>query len=1568
MRAVFFDGISGELYRQMSNSRRWTKGESDNRDMRKRRQLLALMLICLGLGLAGKTAKADSIFASSYVEIAPDGRAWTVDQELTGYGATGLPDFWYAPEEADFKTGVQSVLRQPKAGEHYYKYDRNGAMPVGQWKIAWENPRCIQGVDLPVPGQDYHGLTPGKHRCGRPYFSGWFAYCADCGEPIKVNIYMSMEAAHTITELPLGMDYFYMCPSCRHLEQGSSLGHDCSSISYNRYRVEYNKNADEAKGYMADSLHMYNNAEVFEGSPVMPVKTLSPNRYFQTGYKFQGWNTEPDGTGTFYADGEEIYNLTEENYNGAARRGIVTLYAQWQRVESSLVFDAAGGSYGGENPVRRAYGESYALKGDMVTPPEGHTVFFQTNGGSAVLPVTGTSSFERWEISAPMCGLLTGSIYQFLGDMDAVDRATAVYALNPVTLPSPERAGSSFGGWYSDEDLTALVGFGGDSYIPVRDVWLYAKWVELHLESADNYNDWDGKGAVDLKWAQPDHVNKIYKLYKSEDGGAQYRQISSVSASVEGETNIDREFAFKEENGGPAARTVIIPLSGFYTLTANGAQGGDYGDFKGGLGGSVSGKFYLSEGERLTFTVGGKNGINGGGEGQTFGNGGGMTQISSSRQGILLTAGGGGGASAAGDGQPGGAGTNLVPAGSAGASGMSGGGGGHTGGMAGEHILHYHVEECCLKLEEDYLAQGKTAVTETESYQDFNADGSIFIWQWDSTIEDVAYSEQYNVFRSAPIKTDGIKAMYTEFFWDNDWGEQIFSKTELKIKDQAGRVLKEQTAEQLLCAPTFHNGRNIMDLDKLCCQFDMSGSYEAWIDRFSGYTFSNLTTGFFLDVTPTKDSRDMFTIKVYPVTNGAENWVHVELTDLETGKVYKNKDGKPYRQEGMLSEINIWRGKYAEDGWDVWNKDTMGGGMSMIMRLGCELDESVTEVVVEAQAARNRDEPGFRHDTLKSVVMQTDRIVCGMEEGQCISSKPAYGGSSFINMDHAITYASTAGCVSGNGSAAIKAEETGMTENQELKGVKAPDTAAPYAIAESSILKEVKDSRCVTVTFQAVEDRGTEYFFKAESYHLRTGELMCTSNITKNILKTGLKGYFYLVDENPATEVTEANAANASEPLTEEEITVELRAYTQYLHLAAVDRAGNVSDTVHVEIRRDDAELFWKPYTEDILIDSTVGGRDYDNVYPAEKDRSYYVKADGATPFLLSFSSFLDGEARENYQIDHQIFDIRYIDGEDTAQRHSTKLPYSMPMGSGDILNGASFVRQEQGQFILQDAMYIGASRSNQARSVHFYQAFTMDGSWSGETVTVTPVAGASTPDGVVYSVWEQDAAHALQLVADGEAPIITGLEELESRELIDRNNESLIIEARASDELSGVREFYLQVENLDNFGKKVYTPDENGVIRVEITVDEPVFSGDFVVTCYASDNVGNEVRESRYVTEFALEAEVERILAPHDPVFKRGESGILSITAWGYVDKVEVEFPDFLSGYSQTYDYKGYADYREDKKIQFMIPLYADEGSAYEITVRVYKGDRELEAHPAIRTIRVKDSILDEIRTRLRG
>lgn len=1529
--------------------------------MRKAVYLFLFIMACLEFVFCGETAKAGSVFSSPYVEIAPDGKAWTVNQELPEDGTAGFPVFWYAPGTADFETGISSALQPLKAGQHYYKYDRAGMMPVGQWKIAWEDPRCISPNALQT---DYHGLAIGKQRCGRPYFSGWYAYCADCRNPITVNIHMSIEAARTITEIPLGMDYYYLCPGCSHLEQGNTVSHRCRSISYNRYKVEYHRNADSATGYMADSFHMYDNAEEFEGAPVTPMRNLRLNRYFRMGYQFAGWNTEPDGTGTFFADGEEIYNLTEENYDGAAGRGIVVLYAQWKHAESSLVFDAAGGSYSGENPVSRAYGESYVLSGDFVIPPEGHKVSFQTNGGKAIPPITGTCSFERWEISAPMCGLLSDGRYQFLGNMGAVDRAVAVYAFNPITLPFPERGGSSFGGWYLDENLTKLVGFGGESYVPGEDVVLYAKWVKLRLYSAANYNAWNGKGAVDLRWEQPDSVNKTYRIYQSADGGESYEQISSAYASSGVQAWFDREIAFNSSDSGPTVRTVIIPSSGFYMLTANGAQGGDYGDYRGGLGGSVSGKFYLSEGEELTFTVGGQNGANGGGAGTVFGNGGGMTQVSSSRKGILLTAGGGGGASAAGDGQPGGDGTNLVFEGSAGEDGMSGGGGGYLGGMAGEHIVHHHIQDCYLQYDEDYLAAGKATVSESERHVNCNEDGSISDV---SGAGDDAYSEYHHVFRSSLIETAGIKGMYTEFYWRLAWGAQNLSRTRLTIMDQDGRVLEEQTAEQILCTPVFHNGASIQDLDDLCCQFEIYGSYDDWIRRFSDYTFSRLSANFSFDITPTENGRDAFRIQVYPVTNGIKKWVHVELTELDTGMVYKNQDGTRYWQGGFIPEVEIQRGKSEHGGDDIWHYNH-GLERSMTMRLECEFDENVTGVIVEAQDTRRGDRPGQREDILEKIVMQVDRLVCGMEEGQPISAKPAYGGSSCVNADYAIMQTSTAGCVSGNGSAAIEAGMIGLTEAHELKGVKSLDITAPYAIAESSISKKVVDSSRVLVTFQPVEDRGTEYYFKVESYHTLTGELMCSSNITKNTLKTGILGYFYLIDENPATKVTVSNAANASNPFTEGEVLAELMPFTRYLHLAAADRAGNISETVHVELRQDDPELFWMLYTEDIFIDSTVGGRNYFNVYPAENDRSYYVKADGKTPFLLAFTSGIDGVAREDYQIDHQIFDIRSAGGDQMAQRYISKLPYSLPLDSDTLMSSASFVRRTEGPFILQDAMYIGASRSNLARNVDFYQAFTLDSTWNGQTITVTPVAGAGIPGGVLYSAWDQDVTHALQLVADGDAPVITGLEALQSIGLINRNKESVVIEAAVSDELSGVKDFYLQIDNLDNFSKAVYTADENGIVRLEVTQKDPIFNGDFVVTCYAADNVGNEAKETWYVTEFALEAEVERILAPHDPLFKRGESGILSVTAWGYVDKLEVEFPEFLSAYSQTIDYRGYSDYRESKAIQFMIPLYADEGGDYEITVRAYKGDKKLEMHPVIRTIEVKDSILDEIRTRLRG
>lgn len=157
----------------------------------------------------------------------------------------------------------------------------------------------------------------------------------------------------------------------------------------------------------------------------------------------------------------------------------------------------------------------------------------------------------------------------------------------------------------------------------------------------------------------------------------------------------------------------------------------------------------------------------------------------------------------------------------------------------------------------------------------------------------------------------------------------------------------------------------------------------------------------------------------------------------------------------------------------------------------------------------------------------------------------------------------------------------------------------------------------------------------------------------------------------------------------------------------------------------------------------------------------------------------------------------------------------------------------------------------------------------------------------------------------------------------------------------------------------------------ITITEDEPLFSGDFTVLGYASDHVGNESRICYGTTEFALESSVKRILEPQEPVFKCGESGILTFTTWGYADRVEVIFPECMTALDPTlnkvYDYTESQGYRKTEELEFMVPLYTPENQTQEITVRAYKGDKRLEDHPTISVIGVSGNVLDELRTRLR-
>ena len=81
----------------------------------------------------------------------------------------------------------------------------------------------------------------------------------------------------------------------------------------NTYYVRFNKNNGSATGTMADQEFTYGTSQ-----------NLTANAFSLAGNVFNGWNTQADGKGTDYTDGQSVNNLTATN------NGIFNLYAKWR--------------------------------------------------------------------------------------------------------------------------------------------------------------------------------------------------------------------------------------------------------------------------------------------------------------------------------------------------------------------------------------------------------------------------------------------------------------------------------------------------------------------------------------------------------------------------------------------------------------------------------------------------------------------------------------------------------------------------------------------------------------------------------------------------------------------------------------------------------------------------------------------------------------------------------------------------------------------------------------------------------------------------------------------------------------------------------------------------------------------------------------------------------------------------------------------------------------------------------------------------------------------------------------
>jgi hypothetical protein len=285
--------------------------------------------------------------------------------------------------------------------------------------------------------------------------------------------------------------------------------------------------------------------------------------------------------------------------------------------------------------------------------------------------------------------------------------------------------------------------------------------------------------------------------------------------------------------------------------------------------------------------------------------------------------------------------------------------------------------------------------------------------------------------------------------------------------------------------------------------------------------------------------------------------------------------------------------------------------------------------------------------------------------------------------------------------------------------------------------------------------------------------------------------------------------------------------------------------------------------------------------------------------------------------------------------------------------------------------MNTGASRSNLARNNTFYQCFTIPSTYHGKTVYVTPVAGADKNREITYSEWEMDKRNAVSFVVDGEAPKLIGLDSLKEKIAAGESLSGYSICISAIDAGSGVKNLSVEIYNSDSMVRQTYQHDNGSGIDISFGQDGLMNLGVYEFTISAEDNVGNRVCETIRNSEFELKAEIEKIRETSEKAFARGESGILHISTYGYVDRVEVEFPEEMikydSGLNATYEYTSSPLPMREEWLRFTIPLDTPTGTSYIITVRAYKEGKQLERYPALCTIEVQGSILDELRTRLR-
>ena len=317
----------------------------------------------------------------------------------------------------------------------------------------------------------------------------------------------------------------------------------------NTYKVSFN--ANEGTGTMTDQSFTYDEAK----------KALTTNAFTRTGYTFNGWNTQANGSGTSYADKAPVSNLTAEN------NATVTLYAQWKINTFTVTFNKNGGTgtmasqtftY---NVAHNLTTNSFSRKGYTFagwnTQANGTGTAY-TDQQSVTLTTSGLTLYAQW---TPITYTV---IFNPNGGYGTMENQVFTYdQAQHLTVNTFTRTGYTFNGWNNEDDGS------GDSFTDEQEVNnlssnkdfeynLYAQWsgivpiinthptsasyfwgesaealsVEVSTQNVNHNYQWQSSLDNEQWYDIPDETNNSY-LPSTETSGTTYYRVVVTNANAD---------------------------------------------------------------------------------------------------------------------------------------------------------------------------------------------------------------------------------------------------------------------------------------------------------------------------------------------------------------------------------------------------------------------------------------------------------------------------------------------------------------------------------------------------------------------------------------------------------------------------------------------------------------------------------------------------------------------------------------------------------------------------------------------------------------------------------------------------------------------------------------------------------------------------------------------------------------------------------------------------------------------------------------------------------------------------